>query len=73
MKEIKMNEVLKEIVAFFVFLVLLMMVAHYHRDPNTFLLRKTLFETFEEVNAYSIDLAAVSLTKKVTLVRDDFP
>ena len=35
-------------------------VAFYHRDPNSFLLTKTLHETFEEVDAFGIDLSAVS-------------
>lgn len=55
-----MNEALKEITSFFFFLILLMMVAQHHRDPNTFLLTKTLTETFEEVDAFSINLDAVS-------------
>lgn len=55
-----MNAALTEIFAFFVFLILLMDVAQYHRDPNTYLLTKTLSETFDEVDDYSIDLAAVS-------------
>lgn len=61
LKEIQMNRIMKEIVAFFIFLIMLMNVAYYHRDPNTFLLTKTLYEHFDEVNAYGIDLAAVSL------------
>ena len=61
LKEIKMNAALKEIFAFFVFLILLMDVAQYHRNPDTFLLTKTLYETFEEVDAYGLDLAAVSI------------
>ena len=56
-----MNAALKEIFTFFFFLILLMDVAQYHRDPNTFFLTKTLSETFDEVDEYSIDLAAVSL------------
>jgi hypothetical protein len=60
LKELKMNAALKEIFAFFVFLILLMDVAQYHRDPNTFLLTKTLSETFDEVDVNAIDLAAVS-------------
>ena len=55
-----MNAALKEILAFFFFLILLMEVAHYHRDPNTFLLTKTLHETFDELDAFGIDLSAVS-------------
>jgi hypothetical protein len=55
-----MNAALKEMFAFFVFLILLMDVAQYHRHPDTFLLTKTLYETFEEVDGYGIDLAAVS-------------
>ena len=58
-KEIKMNAAIKEICAFFVFLILLMDVAQYHRDPNTFLLTKTLYETFEELDAFGLDLSAV--------------
>jgi hypothetical protein len=60
LKELKMDAALKEIVAFFFFLIFLMDVAQYHRNPNTFLLTKTLYETFEEVDAYGIDLSAVS-------------
>ena len=60
LKEIKMNSALKEILAFFFFLILLMDVAHYHRDPNSFLLTKTLYETFDDVDAFGIDLSAVS-------------
>jgi hypothetical protein len=59
LKEIKMTAALKEIFAFFVFLILLMHVAQYHRDPDTFLLTKTLYENFEEVDAYGLDLSAV--------------
>ncbi|XP_028413717.1 uncharacterized protein LOC114536572 [Dendronephthya gigantea] len=62
LKEIKMNAALKEMFAFFVFLILLMAVAQYHRHPDTFLLTKTLYETFEEVDAYGLDLAAISDT-----------
>jgi hypothetical protein len=54
-----MNAALKEIFAFFVFLILLMEVAQYHRDPNTFLLTKTLYETFEDVDAFAIPLDSV--------------
>ena len=54
-----MTAALKEIFAFFVFLILLMHVAQYHRDPDTFLLTKTLYENFEEVDAYGLDLSAV--------------
>ena len=56
-----MNAALTEIFAFFVFLILLMDVAQHHRDSNTYLLTKTLSETFDEVDDYSIDLAAVSV------------
>jgi hypothetical protein len=54
-----MNKILKEIAAFFIFLIMLLNVAYYHRDSNTFLMTKTLFETFDEVDSYGIDLAAV--------------
>ena len=60
LKEIKMNAALKEICAFFFFLICLMDVAQYHRDPNTFLLSKTLDETFVNVDAFSIPLYSVS-------------
>ncbi len=60
-----MNSALKEIFAFFVFLILLMDVAQYHRNPDTFLLTKTLYETFEAVDAYGIDLSAVSKGEKL--------
>ena len=65
LKELKMNSALKEIFAFFVFLILLMDVAQYHRNPDTFLLTKTLYETFEAVDAYGIDLSAVSKGEKL--------
>ncbi|XP_028402707.1 polycystic kidney disease protein 1-like 2 isoform X2 [Dendronephthya gigantea] len=60
LKEIKMNSIIKEIATFFIFLIMLLNVAYYHRDPNTFLMTKTLYETFDEVDAFSIDLGAVS-------------
>ena len=60
LKELKMNAALKEIFAFFVFLILLMDVAQYHRTSETFLLTKTLYETFEEVDSDGLDLTAVS-------------
>ncbi len=60
LKEIKMNAALKEIFAFFFFLICLMNVAQYHRDPNTYLLSKTLSETFVDVDAFSIPLFWVS-------------
>ena len=66
LKEIKMNAILKEIVTFFIFLAILMNVAYYHRDPKTYLLTKTLFETFEEVDAYSVNLEAVSYYSDIT-------
>ena len=59
LKEIKSKAALKEIFAFFLFLVFLIDVAYYHRDSNTFFLTKTLYEMFEEVDAYSLDLSAV--------------
>ena len=55
-----MNAALKEIFAFFVFLILLMDIAQYHRNPNTSLLRKTVYETFVDVDAFSIPLDSVS-------------
>ena len=61
LKEIKMKAALKEIFAFFFFLICLMDVAQYHRDPNTYLLSKTLTETFVDVDAFSIPLYSVSL------------
>ena len=60
LKDLKTNSALKEILAFFVFLILLIDVAQYHRTPETFLLTKTLYETFEEVDAYGLDFAVVS-------------
>ncbi|XP_028416899.1 polycystic kidney disease protein 1-like 2 [Dendronephthya gigantea] len=62
LKEIKTNAAVWEIMAFFFFLILLMDVANYHRDTNSFLMTKTLYETFDEVDAFSIDLSAVSDT-----------
>jgi hypothetical protein len=73
LKEIKMNAALKEIFAFFFFLILLMDVAQYHRDPDTFLLTKTLSETFEELDAFGIDLSAVSCILRVCYIWHNFP
>ena len=55
-----MNAILAEIITFFVFLGFLMNVANYHRDPDTYLLSKTLFETFYEVDDYGVDFGDVS-------------
>ena len=60
LKELKMSAALKEICAFFFFLICLMDVAQYHRDPNTYLLTKTLTETFVDVDSFSIPLHMVS-------------
>jgi hypothetical protein len=43
-------------------------VAQYHRDPNTFLLTKTLYETFEELDAFGLDLSAVCETSWSSLI-----
>ena len=56
-----MSEILKEIVAYFLFLMLLLLVAYGNRDPNTYLLRKTLHETFVDLDQLSVDLADVSI------------
>ena len=64
LKELKMNAAMKEILAFFVFLILLMDVALYHRNPNSFLMTKTLYETFEEVNKYDLSLVSIGTTIK---------
>jgi hypothetical protein len=40
-------------------------VAQYHRDPNTFLLTKTLYETFEDLDAFNLDFSAVGKTLKI--------
>ena len=60
LKELKMNSALKEIIVFFLFLILLLDVAQYHRDPNTYLLTKTLSETFVDVDSFSIPFSWVS-------------
>ena len=62
LNEIKMYEAAKEITVFFCFLVLLMTVVLHHRNPNMFLLTKTLSETFDEVDAYATELSAVRYT-----------
>ena len=67
LKELRMNAALKEIFAFFFFLILLMDVAQYHRSPNSFLLTKTLYETFEEVNEY--DLSSVSIYRHYNIIK----
>jgi hypothetical protein len=55
-----MNAALTEIFAFFFFLFCLMDVAQYHRDPSSYLLSKTLSETFVNVDSFSIPLDWVS-------------
>lgn len=62
LKEVRMSEILKEIVTYFLFLMLLLLVAYGNRDPNTYLLRKTLHETFVDLDQLSVDLADVCIS-----------
>ena len=61
-----MSEILKEIVTYFLFVMLLLLVAYGNRDPNTYLLRKTLHETFVDLDQLSVDLADVSIYALLT-------
>ena len=69
-----MYEILKEIVAYFLFLMLLLLAAYGNRDPNTYLLRKTLHETFVDLDQLSVDLADVCIchafSSKYKKIRD---
>ncbi|XP_048576826.1 uncharacterized protein LOC5521481 isoform X2 [Nematostella vectensis] len=56
LKEIQMSMILKEILAYFIFIAVLLLVAYGNRDPNAYLLRKTLVEEF-----VSLDESGVSL------------
>ena len=62
LKEVRMSEILKEIVTYFLFLMLLLLVAYGNRDPSTYLLRKTLHETFVDLDQLSVDLADVCIS-----------
>lgn len=62
LKEVRMSEILKEIVTYFLFLMLLLLVAYGNRDPSTYLLRKTLHETFVDLDQLSVDLADVCVS-----------
>lgn len=46
LKEIQMSIILREIFAYFLFLGVLILVAYGNRDPNAYLLRKSLMEQF---------------------------
>ena len=46
LKEIRMQTILREIIAYFVFLGVLLLVAYGNRDPNAYLMRKSLFDQF---------------------------
>ena len=61
-----MSEILKEIVTYFLFVMLLLLVAYGNKDPNTYLLRKTLHETFVDLDQLSVDLADVSIYALLT-------
>ncbi|XP_022779645.1 uncharacterized protein LOC111321123 [Stylophora pistillata] len=60
LKEVRMSEIIKEIVTYFLFLILLMLVAYGNRDPNTYLLRKTLHETFVDLDQTGVDFSDAS-------------
>ena len=62
LKEVRMSEIIKEIVAYFLFLMLLMLVAYGNKDPNTYLLRKTLHETFVDLDQTGVDFSDVCIT-----------
>lgn len=61
LKEVRMSEIIKEIVTYFLFVMLLLLVAYGNKDPNTYLLRKTLHETFVDLDQTGVDLADVCL------------
>ena len=61
LKEVRMSEILKEIITYFLFLMLLLLVAFGNRDHHTYLLRKTLHETFVDLDHDSVDLADVRI------------
>ncbi len=56
-----MSEILKEICTYFIFLMLLLLVAYGNRDPNMYLLRKTLHESFVDQDPISMDLGDVCI------------
>lgn len=61
LKEVRMSEILKEIVTYFLFVLLLLMVAYGNRDPNAYLLRKNLHDIFVDVDQTGVDLADVCI------------
>ena len=56
-----MSEILKEIITYFIFLMLLLLVAYGNKDPNMYLLRKTLHETFVDLDQLGVDLGDVCI------------
>lgn len=64
-----MAEILKEIFTYFLFVLLLLMVAYGNRDTKAYLLRKNLHDIFVEVDQTGVDLADVCI--KVSIHMQD--
>ena len=72
LKEVRMAEILKEIFTYFLFVLLLLMVAYGNRDTKAYLLRKNLHDIFVDVDQTGVDLADVCI-KVSTHMQDREP
>lgn len=58
-----MSQIIKEVLAYFLFVTFLLLVAYGNRDPYAYLLRKNLHDTFVDLDETGVDLADVSVWK----------
>lgn len=56
-----MSEILKEILAYFIFVFFLLAVAYGNKDPHMYLLRKNLQDIFVAVDQTGVDMATVCI------------
>ena len=54
-----MVAIIKEVITYFIFYTVLLLVAYGNRDSNSYLLRKTLHETFVNPDETLVDLSEV--------------
>ena len=56
-----MSQILKEVFTYFLFVMLLLLVAYGNRDPYAYLLRKNLNDIFVDVDPTGVDLDDVCI------------
>ena len=61
LKEVRMSQILKEVFTYFLFVMLLLLVAYGNRDPYAYLLRKNLNDIFVDVDPTGVDLDDVCI------------